>query len=676
MGVEYRRGWGSYRSTFRTPPGEVPADSVWRLESEGFYGTGDLWLNGRKVAALDGQFLGFSEECGPILNSGGMNTVGIRLTNRCGRNVLPGIRMPDFTLHGGLAGRLRLVRFPSLRFGQGIFIRCEDAMVAAPVAAVFFSVANSSSRARAWSALFEVEDGNGSVVATSEPCRATSEAGSAFEGACIKVPVPGADLWSIAQPRMYWGVCRLLENGTTVDEARVRFGFRKAEFRPDSGFFLNGERIELRGVNRHESLPGFGNAMPECLHRLDAELIKSMGCNFVRLSHYPQHTAFLDACDELGILVYAEIASWKSVRTGAWLTSACRQMRKMVVRDRNHPSVILWGMGNESRSRKAFLELKRVAGETDPTRPVIYAENHMYRARREHIPGIPDVWGCNYAFKTEENAIEDGRDGSCLRSVVISECSNQPETLRGDTGRELEQVRTIEEDLALFRNNPCVAGFALWCFGDYGTLRKRRFIRYSGLVDAWRMPKMSAALMRAMFTQEPFMRTFRHTVDGKTALHVFTNCDETRLEIQGAAPAQAAGGPHLRFELPSHRAEARLTGRAGDRTVTEVSLPPGKAVRVTIVPERQWPAERLASIIVCVTAADGQPATDWSGEVPLFVDGPARLARHTARNGILVNGGTGRGFLYLSSPPARIRIETQHADMENGELTLDESGSA
>ena len=153
-------------------------------------------------------------------------------------------------------------------------------------------------------------------------------------------------------------------------------------------------------------MPGFGNALPVQQHRQDALLIKQMGCNFVRLSHYPQHPAFLDACDELGILVYAEIATWKSVRTGRWLKSACRQMRDMIRRDRNHPSIILWGMGNESRSRKAYAALREIAEQEDGTRAVTYAENHLYRAKREKTVGIPDVWGCNY----ELDALEEGRD--------------------------------------------------------------------------------------------------------------------------------------------------------------------------------------------------------------------------------------------------------------------------
>ncbi len=222
---------------------------------------------------------------------------------------------------------------------------------------------------------------------------------------------------------------------------RVRFGIIRSEFRPEEGFFLDGVRIDLHGCNRHESIPGLGNALPEELHRADASLLKDYGCNFVRLSHYPQHPAFLDACDELGIMVYAEIASWKSVSSSrAWRRAARRQMRDLILRDRHHPSVIVWGMGNESRSRKAFVEMREIARELDPVRPVTYAENHLYRARREKTTGIPDVWSVNY----ELEVLEEARDACRLQNVIASECCNFPRSRKGDDGAELTQVATLK----------------------------------------------------------------------------------------------------------------------------------------------------------------------------------------------------------------------------------------
>ncbi len=479
-GVEYYRGWGSYRRSFRL---EEPAASTgsfrWLLVSEGFYGTGDVWLNGRCLGKVDGQYLGFSFDVTESVRGDGKNQLGIRLTNRCPTYVLPGIKMPDFLLYGGMSGRLWLERVPAVRMDErSVHVSTEGAQVTIDCK---LEGEVSDRHALTWRIL---DDEGYSVGGDGQPYPGNMTLS-------VEEPRP----WDIDSPYLYTAEGTLTCRDEVVDRITVRFGFRSAEFRPGEGFFLNSRRVPLRGCNRHESMPGFGRALPLPQHRRDAELIKAMGLNFVRLSHYPQHPEFLDACDELGILVYAEVASWKSVRGGRWLSRACRQMRDMVVRDRNHPSVILWGMGNEGRHRKAFQELYAICKELDPERAVTYAENHLYRARRKGAIGLPDVWGLNYEF----DALEEGRDASRLRCVVVSECSNYPHTERGNAEAEETQLETIKADLARIQDLQYVAGFALWCFNDYATLRKQRYKRYSGLVDAQRVPKASARWLASEF---------------------------------------------------------------------------------------------------------------------------------------------------------------------------------
>ena len=479
-GVAYYRGWGSYRRSFAVN-GAAPSDacSRWRIVSEGFYGTGEVWLNGKCLGKVDGQYLGFSFDVTDALRMDGENRLGIRLTNRCASYVLPGIKMPDFLLYGGLSGRVWLERVPAVR------ISARSVHVSTQGAHVTIDCKIEGEVPDRYEITWRILDAEG--------CSVGRDVQSCAGGVTLSVGEPR--FWDIDDPYLYTAEGTLTCNGEVVDCITARFGFRSAEFRPQEGFFLNGRRLPLRGCNRHESMPGFGRALPLAQHRKDAELIKAMGLNFVRLSHYPQHPAFLAACDELGILVYAEIASWKSVRGGRWLTRACRQMHDMVVRDRNHPSVILWGMGNEGRHRRAYERLYTLCKELDPGRPVTYAENHLYRARRKRTLGLPDVWGTNYEF----DAMEAGCAASRLKCVVVSECSNYPHTERGNRQAEQKQLETIKADLARIEDLPYVAGFALWCFNDYATLRKQRYRRYSGLVDAWRMPKASAYWMAERF---------------------------------------------------------------------------------------------------------------------------------------------------------------------------------
>ncbi len=344
-----RKGRGIYCRTLPPRPHRVPNDraATWELRSEGFYGTGSLHIDGKKICRIDGQYLGLRVDLGRRLPSDRLCELEIRLSNTWRRWTLPGKRHPDFLLYGGLAGRVWLERLPPVHLDERrLHVFCSDPLSPQPVVHVAVPVRNTRSASGTIQARTVVTDPNGEPVAAAWSAPVLLAAGRSTE---LRMSLPLADpqRWDIEQPHLYRIHCTLHENGRPADEATTRFGVRQAVFDGSNGFFLNRRPVRLRGVNRHESMPGFGNALPASLQRADARQIRDLGLNFVRLSHYPQAPAFLDACDEFGILVYAELASWKSVRLGPWGRAAARQLRAMIERDRHHPSVILWGFGNE-----------------------------------------------------------------------------------------------------------------------------------------------------------------------------------------------------------------------------------------------------------------------------------------------------------------------------------------
>jgi beta-galactosidase len=149
-------------------------------------------------------------------------------------------------------------------------------------------------------------------------------------------------LWDVATPRLYDAVTTLSIDGKPVHDYRVTVGFREARFEVD-GFFLNGKRFQLFGLNCHELYPYVGSAMPRRVLRRDAEILRrEFNCNVVRCSHYPQSEAFLDACDELGLMVWEEMPGWQYLGDEAWKELALRDVREMVTRDRNHPAIVIW----------------------------------------------------------------------------------------------------------------------------------------------------------------------------------------------------------------------------------------------------------------------------------------------------------------------------------------------
>jgi beta-galactosidase len=178
-------------------------------------------------------------------------------------------------------------------------------------------------------------------------------------------------LWDVSAPHLYDLVVTLSHNNEPLHDYRTRVGFREACFKLD-GFYLNGKRLQLFGLDRHELYPYVGYAMPNRVLRRDAEILRhDFNCNIVRCSHYPQSEAFLDACDELGLMVWEETPGWQYIGDERWQDLTVSDVKEMVRRDRNRPSVVIWGVRiNESRNDPAFYQRTREAAKAlDDSRP-------------------------------------------------------------------------------------------------------------------------------------------------------------------------------------------------------------------------------------------------------------------------------------------------------------------
>jgi len=219
-------------------------------------------------------------------------------------------------------------------------------------------------------------------------------------------------LWEPATPHLYEVVVTLLVEDEPWHDYQTRIGFREARFEVD-GFFLNGRRFQIFGLDRHEIYPYVGAAMPPRVKRHDARILRQeFNCNFVRCSHYPQSEAFLDTCDELGLMVWEEPAGWQYIGDQAWQDLAVRDVHAMIVRDRNHPSIVIWGVRiNESENNPPFYtRTKAVAKALDDSRPTsgamnrystkdwlqdVYAYDDYHSAPdgtvgvRDPLPGVP-----------------------------------------------------------------------------------------------------------------------------------------------------------------------------------------------------------------------------------------------------------------------------------------------
>ena len=668
-GVEMYRGFGGYRTCIELPR-EVwgKSDGIWELRSEGFYGTGSIWLQGQKRKSFDAEYLGVSIDVTSAIQQDTNLLVGVRLTNRCGRHVLPGSPMPDFLLYGGLAGRMELCWKPAVHIREHSIMFCTlESCDQVACVDVKFHVCNTTSHPwcgeACWSLLNSaVQPVARQTVSLNVAPHSTGLA--SMELAQIDQPLR----WSLDNRYLYTLRCEVRDEDGLIDMQEVLCGIRTTEFVRGKGFLLNGVRVELRGCNRHESMPGFGNGLPLSQHREDARLLKKMGCNFVRLSHYPQHPEFLRECDKIGLLVYAELASWKSVRGGRWLKNAMRQMRRMMERDRNHPSVILWGLGNESRHQGAFARLHGLCKQLDPDRPTIYAENHLYRAKRRRTLNLTDVWGANY----ELNVLDEVKDYCSTGCVVVSECSNQPYAYRRSLSEMAKQIKQVDKDLKLFAGKPHVSGFALWSFNDYATLRKKRYARYCGVVDAWRSPKMVTAYLRCRYSKEPQLYLFGDWSAGKEGelrdVYVLSNGMGLSWCLdQGAAPLSNTFFQQVSVPFTNRDLAARAW--VGETEVEACLEVHGKGVRLRIdVGDMDEDGYRVATI----TVVDKEGKTDrtWSGVVHVQADSPVVVVSYRADDAIPVDAGVGRVWLRCTDQLECFRVTGQAVGLDQADASV------
>lgn len=229
------------------------------------------------------------------------------------------------------------------------------------------------------------------------------------ERAVPALNVPNAKLWDVDEPNLYVLETTLFDGDTALDRAETTIGFRDAQWRAD-GFYLNGKKLKIVGLDRHQSYPYIGYAAPASLQRLDAEILKrELGVNAVRTSHYPQSQHFVDRCDELGLLVFTEIPGWQHIGGEAWKKQAVRNTEEMVRQYRNHPSVVLWGVRiNESADDDAFYaETNAAARRLDPTR----ATSGVRRHKRSSL--LEDVYAYN-------DFVHDGKAKGCEKKKDVT----------------------------------------------------------------------------------------------------------------------------------------------------------------------------------------------------------------------------------------------------------------
>lgn len=695
--VGYERDRGCYRLDLDSRADW--AGKLVRLRFLGAYASARVWLDGTELGRFDGDFTGFHVDVAAerLLDGGRARpfTLDVEVDNRASKSVLPGRPDPDYNLYGGLYREAYLEVLDPLHVEpEATFARPAPMNQDVWLVPVSVGLANVGAAAVNAEVELDLAAPDGSVEAHGAG-RVEVPAGGTARVMIDLGPLDHPPLWSPAAPVLHEVRVRLRRGVALGDEHRFSIGLRTARFDAERGFLLNGAPLELRGANRHQDFPGMGSALPAGFQELDARVLKGMGANFVRTSHYPQHPAFLDACDRLGVVVFEEIATWKTVGGSDFQDAAARMMQAMIERDRNHPSIVLWGMMNEGRSAPMFERLRKIAADADPTRGVGYAEHRFERALSQKTAGSADAIGLNY----RPEKLADFKEAFPSGAFFVSEHTNRSHTTRGDLAAELIQVRFIDADLETYAGLPWLGGHALWSLHDYGTERpgkKTRTIHTSGAVDAARVPRASyrylatrwsdtprAEILLPPVTSEAFAATQapggEALAAGSVVVPIATNCrGSVTLTADGAERGSKPGKPLLEWTLtgaPPSRLDVRA--ECGSGRIAEAHWEkPGPGVRLVLtsdLPDVPRDGSNAALVNVRVEDAAGRLASDWSGDVLVTTTRAGRAVTIGGRGRVPIAGGLG-AFAVESAPGAArdapIRIIATQGGLPPANLVL------
>ncbi|MCC6613969.1 MAG: hypothetical protein IT320_10855 [Anaerolineae bacterium] len=593
----------TYRKRFTLP--EAAGQRRVFLDFDGVMTACEVFLNGQRLSEQDGGYVPFSIEITNQLRAG-ENVLQVRVDSTEREDIPPFGYVVDYLTFGGIYRDVTL-RYVEPIHIQDAFVRSHDVLTDAPRAELDLWIRNDMAAAVEvavnWICDYEAREDALANLVLADPLeeRILIPAHTTLQHTCA-LDVAAAKRWSLDDPQRI--TCEIMLSAAlgqdiVEDSTTITFGLREAEFRPD-GFYLNGDKLKLRGLNRHQMYPYIGIAAPERLQRKDADILKyELGCNIVRTSHYPQSPHFLDRCDEIGLLVFEEIPGWQFVGDSDWKALVLRDVQAMIERDRNRPSIIIWGVRvNESWDDDAlYAATNELAHKLDPTRPtggVRYFQESTFLedvftfndfsntiVAPQHTPHLVTEFG-GHMFPTKTFDNEERQVEHALRHARIQNAAAGRYDVTGAIG---------------------------WCAFDYNThveFGAGDRVCYHGVMDMFRLPKLAAYVYESQIDpkQRIVLRpgTFyafgdrnNYGAESDCAFYVFSNCDEIEVFIGDDSlgriqPDREGFGhlPHPPFKVgdgylwQSQRLrvpDARITGYYNGHPVAEVALATDKLPR-------------------------------------------------------------------------------------------------
>ena len=518
----------------------VPAD--WEnkdvfLTFDGILHSSNVFVNGVKAASHECGYTAFTINLNGKVNYGEDNIIVVEANSSEEQNLPPFGFVIDYMTYGGMY-RDVYVDVKEKANLSDVFVSADmDGKIRIEVKAT--NEADGMIIENRLVSLTKKEDGsfseNGEIILGEEVWDSKDGESKVYE-----YLYENPDLWSPENPNLYLLRTVIVDDSKKVwDEKEIRFGFRSAYFKAD-GFYLNNEKYKIRGLNRHQSYPYVGYAMPKNPQREDVRILKKeLGLNAVRTSHYPQSHYFLDACDEMGLLVFTELPGWQHIGDEEWKNKAVKNVEDMVLQYRNHTSIILWGVRiNESVDDDEFYKrTNEAARKLDPTRQTggvrCYKKSNL----------LEDVY-------TYNDFIHSGNNQGCDKKSAVTSDTNKGYLISEYMGHmfptkafdweehRLEDALRHAKVLNDVSSNEDIAGSFGWCMFDYNTHKdfgSGDRICYHGVMDMFRNPKMAAYVYSEMQDEEPVLEISssmdigEHPGCNRNETYIFSNADAVRM---------------------------------------------------------------------------------------------------------------------------------------------------
>lgn len=628
-----------------------------------------VWINGQRLGEYRGGYTPFSFELTAHLNWKGDNVLAVEVDSTERKDIPPFGNRIDYLTFGGIYRDVQLRFLPNV-FIENVFAKPIDALSADRKLEVRCYLDESKSNGAPLMLTAFLFEGNRVIALKKREITPNRQAHYDLTLTNIRE----IELWNIDRPKLYRIMVGLSEEERPIDQYETRIGFREAKFTPE-GFYLNGKHLKLRGLNRHQTFPYVGQAMPARVQKRDAWILrKELHCNIVRTSHYPQSPHFLDGCDEYGLLVFEEIPGWQHIGNDDWQNLALQNVDKMVRRDWNHPSIILWGVRiNESGdNHDLYTKTNALAHALDDSRPT---GGVRYRYNSERLEDVFTMNDFGFPLRPPNHPLYLNTEFN--GHMYPTKRNDNVERLREHTHRHAR----VHDQLA--SDNKYAGGLG-WCAFDYNThdeFGSGDRICYHGVSDIFRIPKPAAGFYKSQcdpseeIVLEPAFDWARGDENETfTNALVCSNCEKLKFYIGERLITEVEPDrktyPHLKYGpfvtnlhdgIGKGWADLRIEGYIGGRKVIERKMSGRGADRQLLVEpdDRELIGDGIdmTRVVMKVTDEYGAVRPFANGPVSLTIEGPGEII---GENPFALFGGVGAVWIRTKESAGLIRLTAKH----------------